>query len=83
MTCFLMRNHAPASDRGLATTDAFKNLHPLLHQVVALDIDEIHGRSAVLRYQDRFPALLDIVDEFGRLSLKGGYKFDSHHVTLE
>ena len=83
MTCFFMRNHAPASDRGLATTDAFENLHPLLHQVVALDIDEIHGRSAVLRDQDRLPALLDVVDEFGRLSLQGGHKFDSHPVILK
>jgi len=73
-----MRNNAAFCHGLLSTSDAFKNSHALLHKLESLNINKVCARKPVLRDEDRLLVPPNVREEFSRLALECGDKFDSH-----
>ena len=78
-----MRSDTTLSNRLLPARDSFEDCHALLHELIRLDIQQIRAGETMLGDENRLPVALDIGQEFGGLTLKGGNKFGTHKVTLQ
>jgi len=73
----------PLSEGLLSTRDAFKDGHPLLHELISLNVQEICAWKSMLGDEDGLLVPLDVSEEFGGLSLERCDEFGAHGVTLE
>ena len=67
----------------LATGDAFKDGHALLHELIGLNVQEVGAWEAMLGNKNWLLVPLNVREEFSGLTLEGSDEFSTHRVTLQ
>lgn len=69
-------------DRLLTSRDTFQYDHPLLHELVRLDIKNVRARKPMLRDEDRLLVTLNVRKKCGGLTLESGDEFGARKMIL-
>src|SRR5690606_11444367 len=77
-----MGDSAPFLNRLFTPSDTLQELHSALHQLVAFYVDEVGAGLSVLRNENRLATPLEVIEQFGGLTLQGRDEFGTHAVIL-
>lgn len=77
-----MSRYAALGNCLLSPGNAFKDGHPLLHELIGLNVQKIGAWQAMLGDENGFFVPRDVREEFSCLALEGGDEFGAHEVTL-
>ena len=78
-----MRCYPALGYRLLSPGDSLKHSHPLLHELIALNVHQVRTWKAVLSDENWLLVASEVSEELGGLALEGGDEFGTHEVTLQ
>jgi len=78
-----MRSHATLCNCLFASSNSLEHSHALLHEQIALYVNEVGAGQAMLSDENGLLVALDVREEFGGLPFESGDKFGAHEVILK
>jgi hypothetical protein len=73
-----MGSYTTLSHGLLTASDAFKDGHALLHELIGLDVQEVGAWEAMLSNKNWLFVPLNVREELSGLTLKGSDEFSTH-----